>query len=72
MVDLGVNVHCVIIEKGWKEIDTIEDYTLVSNMLEYFKAMNKQYTYDMDDIVHFMNSNKKGIFKLKYEEFINH
>ena len=26
MVDLGVNVHCVIIEKGWKEIDTIEDY----------------------------------------------
>ena len=26
MVDLGVNVHCVIIEKGWKEIDTVEDY----------------------------------------------
>jgi L-glutamine-phosphate cytidylyltransferase len=26
MVDLGVNVHCVIIERGWKEIDTVEDY----------------------------------------------
>jgi choline kinase len=26
MVDLGVHVHCVIIEKGWKEIDTVEDY----------------------------------------------
>ena len=26
MVDLGVNIHCVIIEKGWKEIDTVEDY----------------------------------------------
>ena len=26
MVDLGVDVHCVIIEKGWKEIDTVEDY----------------------------------------------
>ena len=26
MVDLGVPVHCVIIERGWKEIDTVEDY----------------------------------------------
>lgn len=26
MVDLGVSIHCVIIERGWKEIDTIEDY----------------------------------------------
>lgn len=26
MVDLGVHVHCVIIERGWKEIDTVEDY----------------------------------------------
>jgi len=26
MVDLGVAVHCVIIERGWKEIDTEEDY----------------------------------------------
>ena len=23
-------------------------------------------------MVNFMNSNKKGIFKLKYEEFMNH
>ena len=26
MADLGVPVHCVIIERGWKEIDTVEDY----------------------------------------------
>jgi len=26
MVDLGVPIHCVIIERGWKEIDTTEDY----------------------------------------------
>ena len=26
MVDFGVPIHCVIIERGWKEIDTIEDY----------------------------------------------
>lgn len=26
MVDLGVPINCVMIERGWKEIDTIEDY----------------------------------------------
>lgn len=26
MVELGVSVHCVMIERGWKEIDTQEDY----------------------------------------------
>ena len=26
MADLGVPIHCVMIERGWKEIDTIEDY----------------------------------------------
>jgi len=26
MVDLGVPIHCVIIERGWREIDTVEDY----------------------------------------------
>ena len=26
MVDLGVPIHCVTIERGWKEIDTVEDY----------------------------------------------
>ena len=26
LVDIGVKVYCVIIERGWKEIDTIEDY----------------------------------------------
>ena len=26
LVDQGVTVHCVTIERGWKEIDTVEDY----------------------------------------------
>ena len=26
LVDSGVKIHCVIIERGWKEIDTVEDY----------------------------------------------
>ena len=26
LVDIGVKVHCVIIERGWKEIDTVEEY----------------------------------------------
>ena len=26
MVDLGVSIHSVIIERGWREIDTVEDY----------------------------------------------
>ena len=26
MTDLGTPIHCVIIERGWKEIDTVEDY----------------------------------------------
>ena len=35
MIDLGVPIHCVIIERGWKEIDTVEDY---KNALEEFKS----------------------------------
>ena len=34
MVDLGVGVHCVIIERGWKEIDTEEDYQKALNYFE--------------------------------------
>ena len=34
MADLGVPIHCVIIERGWKEIDTEEDY---KNALKSFK-----------------------------------
>ena len=26
LADIGFKIHCVIIEKGWKEIDTVEDY----------------------------------------------
>ena len=34
MAELGVPVHCVIIERGWKEIDTVEDY---QNALKEFQ-----------------------------------
>ena len=34
MSDLGVPIHCVIIERGWKEIDTVEDY---KNALKSFE-----------------------------------
>ena len=34
MTDLGVPIHCVIIERGWKEIDTEEDY---KNALKSFE-----------------------------------
>ena len=39
-------------------IDTIEDYSLVSSMVESFRLDGKQYTYTMDDIIEFMESNK--------------
>ena len=26
MVDMGVDVHCVIVPRGWKEIDTVEEF----------------------------------------------
>lgn len=26
MADMGVDVHCVIIKRGWREIDTVSDY----------------------------------------------
>jgi len=29
MADSGVKINCVIIEKGWSEIDTIQDYERV-------------------------------------------
>ena len=35
MSDLGVPIHCVIIERGWKEIDTEEDY---KNALKEFEG----------------------------------
>jgi choline kinase len=34
MVDMGVKVHCVIIEQGWMEIDTIQDYEKVTGILK--------------------------------------
>jgi choline kinase len=34
MVDMGVRIHCVIIERGWREIDTVEDYEKALQELE--------------------------------------
>ena len=38
LVDIGVKVHCIIIESGWKEIDTVEDYK------KALVAFNKKFT----------------------------
>ena len=38
LVDIGIKVHCVIIESGWKEIDTVEDYKKALN------GFNKKFT----------------------------
>jgi len=38
LVDIGIKVHCVIIESGWKEIDTVEDYK------KALVAFNKKFT----------------------------
>ncbi len=40
-------------------IDTFEDYSLVNEMLSFFKLTGKQFNYDMDDIVNFMSSNSE-------------
>jgi NDP-sugar pyrophosphorylase family protein len=34
LVLLGIDVHCVIIKRGWREIDTVEDY---ENALKQFR-----------------------------------
>ena len=34
MTDFGVPIHTVIIERGWQEIDTIEDYENAKNNLQ--------------------------------------
>ena len=36
MADLAVPIHCVIIERGWKEIDTVENY---QNALKAFEEI---------------------------------
>jgi len=38
LVDIGTKVHCVIIESGWKEIDTVDDYK------KALVAFNKKFT----------------------------
>ena len=34
MTDLGTAVHYVTIERGWKEIDTVEDYEKAEKALK--------------------------------------
>ena len=49
LVDIGAKVHCVIIERGWKEIDTVEDYQKAlkedKNFLEGLNIFKGQVTY---------------------------
>ena len=37
ITDLGTAVHCVTIERGWKEIDTVEDYEKAVKALKTLK-----------------------------------
>ena len=34
MADCGININCIIIEKGWLEIDTLQDFKKVKEILE--------------------------------------
>ena len=45
LVDIGIKVHCVIIESGWKEIDTVEDYkkALVGFKKKFINNSNANY-----------------------------
>ncbi len=40
LVDMGIKVHCVIIESGWKEIDTVEDYQKA--LIGFSKRLTKE------------------------------
>ena len=40
LVDIGIKVHCVIIESGWKEIDTVEDYKKA--LVDFNKKFHKK------------------------------
>ena len=33
MVEMGVKINCVIIEQGWMEVDTVQDFQKVSKIL---------------------------------------
>ena len=46
LVDIGVKVHCVIIESGWKEIDTVEDYKKA--LIGFNKNSQKVNIYNID------------------------
>jgi choline kinase len=39
MVDQGVTINCVFIEKGWKEIDTVQDYL---NAIKEFETQESE------------------------------
>jgi NDP-sugar pyrophosphorylase family protein len=43
LVDIGIKVHCVIIESGWKEIDTVEDYKKA--LIDFKRNFTKIYIY---------------------------
>lgn len=44
MTELGVSLHCVIIERGWMEIDTIEDYERALTDTQFVRRLVKKKT----------------------------
>jgi len=44
MTELGVPLHCVMAERGWMEIDTIEDYDRAQNDTQFIRRVLKTKT----------------------------
>lgn len=44
MTELGIPLHCVIIERGWMEIDTPEDYQRAQTDTEFVRRLVKKKT----------------------------
>lgn len=42
MVDAGISIHCSIIEGGWREIDTAEDYRKALKELQDWRGLYSQ------------------------------
>jgi len=71
LVDLGVSVHCVIIEQGWKEIDTVEDYRKALKEHGLKGSMGRRGNpYDNAKAESFMKTLKvEEVYLMEYETF---
>ncbi|MFA5553354.1 MAG: methyltransferase domain-containing protein [Phycisphaerae bacterium] len=66
MTELGVPLHCVIIERGWMEIDTPEDYERALKDTKFVRRMVKKKT-NWDNRAKFYN----GLDWVNKDELLN-